>query len=607
MLSRPRSPVPNDSTGPAKSRPLVVRAIGGHLLAVFIAATLLWSLIVAWAGAVTLVFGSVRLSSRTPARPMTLAVVAVLLHALLLPGGFIRRGLERLSRVEPVLVRWAPALLVVFTLWLGIHWGTWVAGGSDAYGYVSQADLWAKGGVRIDQPWTAPFDWPMAASSFAPLGYRPGPVPLSIVPTYSAGVPMIMAAAKLLVGPDGPFLVVPILGALAVYLTYRLGRKIAGGLAGVLAACLLATSPAFLYNLMVPVSDVSAAALWTLAAALALGNRRAAPWLAGLAASAAILVRPNIAPLLAVPAIALLAKSRPKDDRRESRRVDLVKLTAAALPGIAAVALINVRLYGGVLQSGYGKLLDQFDLSRGIANLGRYAWWFWDTQPVVALLVLVGLAASRAIGWTEATPASAPVGPRSLLVAMIAAPLACYLLYLTFDEWTYLRFLLPAYPALMILGAVGLAQVSAAFSREWRFGAIAVVMAGVVTAQCSFAVERGAFDLRRSEHRYLSVAQEIERRIPANAMVICVQHSGSLRYYGHRLTLRWDWLPPEWLDRALLELQQQGYQAYVLLEDEEFARFLERFAASPAGQLRGAPVARIPPSCTLIGPLLPEP
>ena len=32
---------------------------------------------------------------------------------------------------------------------------------------------------------------------------------------------------------------------------------------------------------------------------------------------------------------------------------------------------------------------------------------------------------------------------------------------------------------------------------------------------------------------------------------LTLQHSGSVRYYGHRVSLRYDLLRPEWLDRAL--------------------------------------------------------
>ena len=59
-------------------------------------------------------------------------------------------------------------------------------------------------------------------------------------------------------------------------------------------AALVATSPVFLYQLMNAMSDVPVTAAWTLALVLTIARR---PLAAGLAMSAAIAIRPNLAPL----------------------------------------------------------------------------------------------------------------------------------------------------------------------------------------------------------------------------------------------------------------------------------------------------------------------
>ena len=78
------------------------------------------------------------------------------------------------------------------------------------------------------------------------------------------------------------------------------GAVLHGPLTGVVAALLLATSPIFLYQLLQPVSDVPAAAWWTLSLFLLTRAQRAAALGAGIAASMAVLTRPNLAPLLVV-------------------------------------------------------------------------------------------------------------------------------------------------------------------------------------------------------------------------------------------------------------------------------------------------------------------
>ena len=68
------------------------------------------------------------------------------------------------------------------------------------------------------------------------------------MPTYSPGLPLLMAAAKAVVGPSGPYFIVPLLGGLCVFLTYCIGRLLYDELVGVAAALLMAVSPAFQFQ-----------------------------------------------------------------------------------------------------------------------------------------------------------------------------------------------------------------------------------------------------------------------------------------------------------------------------------------------------------------------
>ena len=109
---------------------------------------------------------------------------------------------------------------------------------------------------------------PIVSRTFAELGYRPvGEAgDRAVVPTYSPGLPLLMAAAKLAGGQAAMFVVVPLLGAAMVWCTYRLGVRVTTPWFALLAAALVATSPPFLSQLVVPMSDVPAAAFWSLAA-----------------------------------------------------------------------------------------------------------------------------------------------------------------------------------------------------------------------------------------------------------------------------------------------------------------------------------------------------
>ena len=86
-------------------------------------------------------------------------------------------------------------LVVLLALYLGIHYGSFAAAGSDSYGYLSQARLWLSGIPRVEQPWVQDFSWPNREWVFSPLGYRPFSPDGTIVPTYPAGLPMLMAVS----------------------------------------------------------------------------------------------------------------------------------------------------------------------------------------------------------------------------------------------------------------------------------------------------------------------------------------------------------------------------------------------------------------------------
>ena len=75
-------------------------------------------------------------------------------------------------------------------------------------------------------------------------------------------------------------------------------------------------------------------------------------------------------------------------------------------------------------------------------------------------------------------------------------------------------------------------------------------------------------------------------KLPANAIYLTRQYSGSLRYYADRPTLRWDMLDGAWLDRAVDYLRGQGLVPLILIEDgDEAQEFREHFGGNRLGAL----------------------
>jgi hypothetical protein len=87
------------------------------------------------------------------------------------------------------------------------------------------------------------------------------------------------------------------------------------------------------------------------------------------------------------------------------------------------------------------------------------------------------------------------------------------------------------------------------------------------------------------------VGEYVNRTLPKNAAIITVVHSGSLRLYGHRQTLRWDVIEPDAFDRTIQTLRANGYGAYILLEGWEEATFRSRFVHTEFGTLDWPPLA----------------
>ena len=101
---------------------------------------------------------------------------------------------------------------------------------------------------------------------------------------------------------------------------------------------------------------------------------------------------------------------------------------------------LNNGLYGSPFRTGYGQLGDIFSLSAFSVNASRYFSWLVETHTPFPLLAF---AAPFLVLREKREDAALSIG-------LILATCAIYFFYTLFDEWSYLRFLLPAI-ALMVL------------------------------------------------------------------------------------------------------------------------------------------------------------
>ena len=234
----------------------------------------------------------------------------------------------------------------------------------------------------------------------------------------------------------------------------------------------------------------------------------------------AILIRPNLLPLGFVVGVYLwLRPDRPWPERVRARRAS----TPPPAPwGAWRSRSIQRHFYGSPLASGYGAVGDIFALAHVAPNASRYGSW-----------LRAGADAAGAAGAWRAVRAAARL--RGCWVWPSApSTLGVYLPYLVFEDWSYVRFLLPAMPVLTVLMLGTLAGlVRRVSARAGGHGAgasprVVLVVAGVWTARDASGVSRS----RQLESVFARTGDVVGRRLPGNALVVTSRYSGSVRYYA---------------------------------------------------------------------------
>jgi hypothetical protein len=402
------------------------------------------------------------------------------------------------------------------------------AAGADASGYLSEAAQWASGHIfhrealagtpGVTDPWLT-----------APLGWRPSPLVGLQSSTYPPGLPLLMAVPYALGGTTAAGFIVVMSAAVAVWATGVLAARIAGGAAGVMAAVAIAVSPILLFQSIQPMSDVPVTAAWMLTWVLLVpGSGRF--FLAGTATALAVLIRPNLAPLAAVPLFLI---------GWHVRRI-IVFSIPVALAG-AVLLWLQWQWYGSPFRSGYGTADELFAIGNIGANATRYFWWLSTTSPVL-LIAPLGLT----MLWRQ-------VATR-VLAAFATLVVAAYLVYAVFDVWSYLRFLLPALAVAAVFTGGAIAIALRRLPVAWRLVGALIVALSLLADGVSQARALDVFRLADQQRRVEQVADFISMTLPVDAVIISGEQSGSLRYYTGRSILRWDTASPESLASALVAL-----------------------------------------------------
>lgn len=519
----------------------------------------------------------VRISARSPQPAAWAASVALLAWlAAAHRAGQVSRDLAGLDGWLSSRTRRIVLVMAAMGGAVATRYGTFSAAGADASGYLSQATLWISGRLARVEPLAALATWPDAAATLTPLGWRAAADGVTQVPTYAPGLPLMMAPLHVAGGGIGSAVIGPLSFGVAIAAVGALAHRAAGPKAAVLASVWLATSPVALVAAMQPMSDVPATAAWLLCWVRLMGGFRAVTesanasqaLVAGALAAAAILIRPNLAPLAVVPVLYLLMGTR-------SIRA-AAAFSAPVLVAGLAVGFLQWRWFGSPLRSGYGTAEEIYALANVAPNAALYTRWLLDTHGpwLLAAPLSVLLVRGRELRW---------------LILFAALVVCAYLVYAVFEVWTYLRFVLPALAIAMIGVATIVARLVAALPVPARAPAVAVLVLAVASLNLASSRAHDVFRLADRHARASLTGRYLDSALLTKSVIVSGEQSGALRYYTERSILRWEVTPPETFVAAADVLRRNGYDVWIALDEWEEEPFRRKFTGTAEGALDWPP------------------
>ncbi len=378
-------------------------------------------------------------------------------------------------------------------------------GACDWYGYFQLGRLFGEGRVFLDVPFSSE-----TYPSLVPLGfYAEG---ARIIPQYPPGYPLLLGIASWF---GAELFVTPVAGVVSIALIYRAAREFAERWIALAVAAVWAFIPIVVYGGTEVMSDL-VAVIPVLGSYLLYrkGRLRTSALVLGMA----FWVRPTNA-LYALVFAGVLLRDR-----------NLLRYVLWTLPTAAVYAVYNAALYGAPWITGYGSFAHDLATRVFWPFLSYYLWHTFLQFAPFTPFILVGLIRGR----------------RSENL-FLAAWAAAYLLFYCFwisggNAWWWTRFLLPGYPALLLLAAQGLQQ-TADWLRRWRdtaavrrasVAALVLFTAGAIV----FAIELGQSRTYRglwsaSKGRdYYQLVRATDELAPAGAYVGSVELCGSFRIYS---------------------------------------------------------------------------
>lgn len=415
-------------------------------------------------------------------------------------------------------------LLVGYAISIALNFDVY-ASGSDPSGYMNDVALILDKNLHAKQRIVEEVSDKISTSAYIPLGFKPVENN-EMVPTYPFGLPILIALVSLLFGVDNAPEITLWLHAIAsIILIYFLAKEF--GLEkfwAVIASVLLAINPLFVQSFGWMMSDMPAMFWCSLVIFSALKTRQKIEWaiVSGIAIGVAVMIRPtNI--LIFIPALMIFGKNLRA----------LIYFGFAGLPFAVLQGFLNYNCYGEIFTTGYGDFSNFFKLEFVPQTFFAYTnYLFLELTPFVVLAL--------AVFWNR--------NKNSKIIIFWALPFLIFysFYYFTSEVWWYMRFILPAFPAIILAMILFLRDIHKS-APQLRMALIISFLSLSFFWQASVILR---YDLlRHDESRYLKVNNWAEENLPKNAVIFAMQSSGSLFYYTDFTIVRYDVLSRDELNK----------------------------------------------------------
>jgi hypothetical protein len=411
---------------------------------------------------------------------------------------------------------------------------------------------------------------------------------------YPIGFPLLLAAAQhLFSSPEAAWYVPATLATVELLAVFGIGAALCDLWVGLLAAGVLAFTPAYLTFGTSLWSDLpgvaalnSGLALYLLGSRLTTSN--GLKWTTAVVAGALVtlgLFTRYVNGVMLLPWTAYVLLSQRRTTFKNTANW---VFSAVVLAGIAGILLFNYRYYGGYLRTPYSP------------KHGWYAWPAFSLRYVLGQSPVGGrslIAVVRTM-WENFAWLLLPAGwgavrmrgpQRALLLGNALLLAGLYAGYAFPPQGVNARFLLPAFPFISLTAAIGLWSAAPERWRWWSRG-LGVVMMGLVLLVPLPDRLQDLADRNASSASFVDSVKRLAEGNELDAVFLAYAANDAIAYYGQRATLfyrrvppwdpathryRWDKLEPR-LVEAVNSLLDRGKPVYYIQDsDPPFADSLD--------------------------------